>query len=190
MDHHPDVLILDAGNEALGCVLVFFHHHPTKLLEAGPLLLWWELHIGVTLFFVLSGFVITWRYDRRGPQRAPESFLRGYFVNRFARIYPLYLLLAVLSIPFLVGLLGAPAVTTPPVASADELAQAQAAQRALQRKIADQKAQIAKLNSSQASLAGAIRETQSELKGITNYLAATQRRVSNLIDDIDVVKAG
>jgi peptidoglycan/LPS O-acetylase OafA/YrhL len=45
--------------------------------------------------------VITWRYDRRGP--ATESFLRGYFVNRFARIYPLYFLLASLSM-----LLGAP----------------------------------------------------------------------------------
>ena len=82
---------------ALAAFLVFFHHHPTKLLEAGSLLLWWELHIGVTLFFVLSGFVITWRYDRRGPQTKSESFLRGYFVNRFARIYPLYFLLAVLS---------------------------------------------------------------------------------------------
>ncbi len=83
------------GVRALAAFLVFFHHHPTRLLEAGPLLLWWELHIGVTLFFVLSGFMITWRYDstRRGPK--PESFLRGYFVNRFARIYPLYLALVI-----------------------------------------------------------------------------------------------
>ena len=76
------------GVRAVAAYLVFFHHHPTKLLQAGPLVLWWELHVGVTLFFVLSGFVITWRYDRRGPVR--ESFLKGYFVNRFARIYPLY----------------------------------------------------------------------------------------------------
>jgi peptidoglycan/LPS O-acetylase OafA/YrhL len=89
------------GVRAVAAFLVFFHHHPTRLLEAGPLLLWWELHIGVTLFFVLSGFMITWRYDRRGP--TTESFLRGYFVNRFARIYPLYFLLAGLSM-----LLGAP----------------------------------------------------------------------------------
>jgi peptidoglycan/LPS O-acetylase OafA/YrhL len=81
------------GVRALAAFLVFFHHHPTKLLEAGSLLLWWELHIGVTLFFVLSGFMITWRYDRRGPK--PESFLRGYFVNRVARIYPLYLALVI-----------------------------------------------------------------------------------------------
>jgi len=81
------------GVRALAAFLVFFHHHPTKVLEMGPLLIWWELHVGVTLFFVLSGFVITWRYDRRGPRR--ESFLRGYFVNRFARIYPLYFVLVV-----------------------------------------------------------------------------------------------
>ena len=81
------------GVRALAAFLVFFHHHPTKYLTLGPLALWWEMHVGVTLFFVLSGFMITWRYDRRGPVK--ESFLRGYFVNRFARIYPLYLAIVV-----------------------------------------------------------------------------------------------
>jgi peptidoglycan/LPS O-acetylase OafA/YrhL len=81
------------GVRALAAFIVFFHHHPTQLLEVGPLILWWEMHVGVTLFFVLSGFVITWRYDREGPSRT--SFLRGYFVNRFARIYPLYFALVV-----------------------------------------------------------------------------------------------
>ena len=81
------------GVRALAAFLVFFHHYPTKYLIVGPLALWWEMHVGVTLFFVLSGFMITWRYDRRGPVK--ESFLRGYFVNRFARIYPLYFALVV-----------------------------------------------------------------------------------------------
>jgi peptidoglycan/LPS O-acetylase OafA/YrhL len=81
------------GVRALAAYLVFFHHHRTPWLEVGPLTLWLELHIGVTLFFVLSGFVITWRYDGRGPER--HTFLRGYFVNRFARIYPLYFVLVV-----------------------------------------------------------------------------------------------
>jgi peptidoglycan/LPS O-acetylase OafA/YrhL len=81
------------GVRAVAAFLVFFHHHPTNLLTLGPLLLWWELHIGVTLFFVLSGFMITWRYDGgKGPR---QPFLRGYFVNRFARIYPLYFALVV-----------------------------------------------------------------------------------------------
>jgi peptidoglycan/LPS O-acetylase OafA/YrhL len=83
------------GVRAIAAWLVFFHHHPTGVLHAGPLVLWWELHIGVTLFFVLSGFVITWRYDRRALAQQRESFLRGYFVNRFARIYPLYFVLVV-----------------------------------------------------------------------------------------------
>lgn len=79
------------GVRALAAYLVFFHHHPTPYLEAGRWFLWWEMHVGVTLFFVLSGFMITWRYDRSAPPT--ESFLRRYFVNRFARIYPLYFVL-------------------------------------------------------------------------------------------------
>jgi peptidoglycan/LPS O-acetylase OafA/YrhL len=86
------------GVRALAAFLVFFHHHPTKYLAFGPLAFWWEMHVGVTLFFVLSGFMITWRYDRSGPPK--ESFLRGYFVNRFARIYPLYIALVVPTLLF------------------------------------------------------------------------------------------
>jgi len=45
--------------------------------------------VGVSLFFVLSGFILTYTY------RAPDSTLRGtaraFYVARFARIYPLYL---------------------------------------------------------------------------------------------------
>jgi len=93
-DDHGQIPAL-TGVRALAAWLVFFHHHPTRMLEAGGLKLWWELHIGVTLFFVLSGFVITWRYDRRVVKAKRESFLRGYFVNRFARIYPLYFVLVV-----------------------------------------------------------------------------------------------
>jgi peptidoglycan/LPS O-acetylase OafA/YrhL len=78
---------------ALAAFFIFFHHHPVSALVWGPLDIWWELHVGVTLFFVLSGFMITWRYDRNGGTGG--SFWRGYFVNRVARIYPLYLALVV-----------------------------------------------------------------------------------------------
>ncbi|MBH8568129.1 acyltransferase family protein [Hymenobacter negativus] len=47
-----------------------------------------EMHVGVTVFFVLSGFLIGYRY--LGQERVP---LRTYFANRFARIYPMYFLL-------------------------------------------------------------------------------------------------
>lgn len=42
-------------------------------------------YFGVTLFFVLSGFVLTWTYARRGS-------LRGFTRARVARIAPLYFL--------------------------------------------------------------------------------------------------
>jgi peptidoglycan/LPS O-acetylase OafA/YrhL len=48
-------------------------------------------YCGVTLFFVLSGFVLALNYfDMRRPS---SGRIYNYFVARFARVYPLYLLL-------------------------------------------------------------------------------------------------
>ncbi len=98
------------------------------------------------------------------------------------------LLIALLAIPFLVGVFAAPAVA-PGAARADELADAQAQQRALQAQIANQKRLIAQLNSSQANLQGAIAQTKDQLNGITDDLAATRRRVTNLVGNINAIKA-
>lgn len=81
------------GVRAVAAFLVFFHHHPTSALVVGPLLLWKEMHVGVTLFFVLSGLVITWRYDDPVDDRIHS--MGRYFLNRFARIYPLYFVLVI-----------------------------------------------------------------------------------------------
>jgi peptidoglycan/LPS O-acetylase OafA/YrhL len=49
-----------------------------------------ELHIGVTFFFVLSGFLIAFRYSNM------ELFsFKKYMINRIARIYPVYFVLTV-----------------------------------------------------------------------------------------------
>jgi murein DD-endopeptidase MepM/ murein hydrolase activator NlpD len=98
------------------------------------------------------------------------------------------LLIALLAVPFLVGMIAAPASSPAPV-QADELADAQAQQRALAQKIADQKRLIAQLNSSQANLQGAIAQTKTELNGITDDLAATRRKVTNLVGNINEIKA-
>ena len=52
---------------------------------------------GVTLFFILSGFVMAWNYtDRLTPLRVPG--LWSFVVARFARIYPLYIFALVFAV--------------------------------------------------------------------------------------------
>lgn len=57
-----------------------------------------EFHFGVDLFFVLSGFLITYRYFDQ-----VKIDFKQYMVNRFSRIYPMYFLMTILV--FLVGYL-------------------------------------------------------------------------------------
>jgi peptidoglycan/LPS O-acetylase OafA/YrhL len=63
------------------------HNAPTivrSLMESG--------YVGVTLFFVLSGFVLAVNYFD-GLRRPSVRKMRDYAVARFARIYPLYILI-------------------------------------------------------------------------------------------------
>lgn len=57
--------------------------------------------LGVSLFFVLSGFILTWTYSRVLPFDTGEM-RRRYAVRRFARIAPTYYVGAALSLPWLV----------------------------------------------------------------------------------------
>ena len=52
-----------------------------------------EFHIGVSIFFVLSGFLITYRYYNSF--HLTTDWFRQYLKNRVARIYPMYFLLTV-----------------------------------------------------------------------------------------------
>ena len=82
------------GLRAVAAGLVLVHHfNPLAPERFGWRLhnLAAETHIGVTVFFVLSGFLIGYRYLNR------PGALRTYFANRFARIYPLYFLLTTLT---------------------------------------------------------------------------------------------
>lgn len=51
--------------------------------------------IGMSLFFMLSGFVLAYRYaDER-------ATIKYYLINRFARIYPIYAVAALVTLPWL-----------------------------------------------------------------------------------------
>jgi len=77
------------GIRAIGAAAVFFVHLPFQLGHV--------IVIDVmALFFVLSGFLIFYLYYEDAAVKAGK--LRQYFVNRFARIYPVYFLLVTIAI--------------------------------------------------------------------------------------------
>ena len=55
--------------------------------------------IGMSMFFMLSGFVLTYVYGDG------KTSYKNYLVNRFSRIYPLYIFAAVISLPWIKGFL-------------------------------------------------------------------------------------
>lgn len=79
------------GLRAIAALLVFVHHFAFAEEKVGRFLFRFqsELYIGVSIFFVLSGFLITLRYHDE------KISLKQYAVNRFARIYPMFFLLTV-----------------------------------------------------------------------------------------------
>ncbi|MDX2074362.1 MAG: acyltransferase [Alphaproteobacteria bacterium] len=51
--------------------------------------------VGMAFFFVLSGFILTYQYH------GTSVSARQFYISRFARIYPVYLLAACLTVPWL-----------------------------------------------------------------------------------------
>ncbi len=79
-----------------------FHLAPTRPLAV-------ELgYTGVTFFFILSGFILSYAHDVDG--RLPADETRTYFVARFARIYPVYILTIVIMYPGLIPSLASSAL--------------------------------------------------------------------------------
>lgn len=78
------------GIRAVAAFMVFFTHIP--ICFSTPFLMQIEKtgYTGVTVFFVLSGFLITYKYLPGFKWR--RGWWRSYIVKRFARIYPVYFL--------------------------------------------------------------------------------------------------
>ena len=82
------------GFRCLAACMVFVYHNRKywrEQLHPEFMRLFNELHIGVALFFVLSGFLITYTYAD-APLRSGKAYGR-YILLRMARILPLYWLI-------------------------------------------------------------------------------------------------
>ncbi len=82
------------GFRAVAAYMVYLHHYNTHRFGEFIYLFFNEFRVGVPLFFVLSGFLITLRYH--GQFSWSWQWLKVYFVNRLARIYPSYFLITTL----------------------------------------------------------------------------------------------
>ncbi|MBP1150397.1 peptidoglycan/LPS O-acetylase OafA/YrhL [Methylocaldum sp. RMAD-M] len=74
--------------------IVFLHSRPFFEITSGRLTNW-PLHYGVTFFFVLSGFILTYVY-----QDIPPGRRRDFYISRIARIWPAHVASLIL-LPFL-----------------------------------------------------------------------------------------
>src|ERR1700690_330488 len=83
------------GIRAIAAYMVFCHHYIGTCGNGIFFSFVKEFYTGVTIFFVLSGFLIYYRYSKSATLK--KSFLVDYFKNRFARIYPFYFLIVAFS---------------------------------------------------------------------------------------------
>ncbi|GAB3804276.1 acyltransferase [Spirosoma humi] len=85
------------GLRALAAYLVFLHHYNPAPVGTFANRLFQQGYIGVSVFFILSGFLIHHRYADHYLDRVNWSW-RRYLQNRFARIFPLYVLLLLITV--------------------------------------------------------------------------------------------
>lgn len=87
------------GLRGTAVLLVVFSHASHSNIDIIPLLDMQGVgKMGVFLFFLLSSFLLTSPFISKGEKALNGAFLLNYFVRRFFRVYPLYLLYLLMAV--------------------------------------------------------------------------------------------
>jgi peptidoglycan/LPS O-acetylase OafA/YrhL len=81
--------------------LSFFQNSHSENLKWIFLSIMKEGYLGVSFFFILSGFILAYNYQ--GKFLIKNYPVKQFYIARFARIYPLHFLTFLISIPFIYG---------------------------------------------------------------------------------------
>lgn len=88
----------------IAALFVLSHHFLFALLDKLPRIipshLFYKSYLWVDLFFLLSGFVLAYVYQTRFESAVEKTNYRRFMWARFARVYPLHLIMLVLFVVF------------------------------------------------------------------------------------------
>ena len=90
----PALPALSGLRTILAVNVMFFHFTPPHPAFLSPVID--NAYVFVGFFFLISGFVLAYNYADR-----PTLSKRAFYLARLSRVYPVYLLVLLLSIPFL-----------------------------------------------------------------------------------------
>ena len=96
-DSKPHYVLLDALRGAAALMVVWYHFFEGFAFAEGTAITTFNHgHLGVDLFFMLSGFVISYAYDDRW-QRTPNPLtLKEFFKRRLIRLHPMLIMGAII----------------------------------------------------------------------------------------------
>ena len=98
-DSKPHYALLDALRGAAALMVVWYHFFEGFAFAEGTAITTFNHgHLGVDLFFMLSGFVISYAYDDRWQSSHNRLSLKEFFKRRLIRLHPMLIMGAVIGL--------------------------------------------------------------------------------------------